>query len=343
MGPGTFEAKFIPLSKIAKINNIYVLRSSPGPEIPKVKYILHPKIFKYKLLKIILLPFYLAILTKRKKTSLILAYHFIPHAFYAYIASLITGRPFIIGQTGLYIQKYAKKHLLSSLINYIIKKSLYINVPGNNSKHFWIKNGIQKEKINLLHSTINTDIYKPKHENIEYDFIILSRLAKVKRLDMLIDVFYNLNNNGLKFKAAIVGNGPCYNNLTQKVKQLKLSDVVFFKGFQNDPVKWFNKSKFYLMNSESEGLPTSLMQAMACELIAVSTSVGNITDLIEDQKNGFLLAHNDINTYEKILETLFVMPNSKYKIIGQKARKVIINNHSYISAINKWEIILQNI
>src|SRR5690606_18949757 len=146
-----------------------------------------------------------------------------------------------------------------------------------------------------------------------------------------------------KFKAVIVGDGPEMSSLRKQVERENLNDFIEFVGFQKDTNKWFNLAKYYLMYSESEGLPTSLMQAMSCGLIPVVTNVGNISDLV-NEKTGFL--QNFDNPIE-FLKTLEFLLSSQDKTLLQnyslECRNIIIKEHSYESAQKKWESILEKI
>jgi|LSQX01.2.fsa_nt_gb glycosyltransferase involved in cell wall biosynthesis len=345
MGPGTFEAKFVPLSKSNYIKQIWVIRKTAGPEIDKVQYIIVPKLFHGKILGLLARPLMLVWYTIKLRANVILAYHFIPHAFFAYFASIITGKPYIICQTGLYIQRYFQKNKFSSwLVKKVISSALFLNVPGNRSLEFWVSNGVPKSKVNVLHSTIDTNFFKPDPNiNKEYDFIILSRLAKEKRVDIIIELLSQLKNKGYKFKAVIVGDGPEMSSLRKQVERENLNDFIEFVGFQKDTNKWFNLAKYYLMYSESEGLPTSLMQAMSCGLIPVVTNVGNISDLV-NEKTGFLQNFDNPIGFLKTLEFLL---SSQDKTLLQnyslECRNIIIKEHSYESAQKKWESILEKI
>ena len=345
MGPGTFEAKFVPLSKSGYIKQIWVIRKTAGPEIDKVKYILVPKLFHGRTLGLLARPLMLVWYSIKFKADFILAYHFIPHAFFAFFASLITRKPFIIGQTGLYIQRnFSRKKLLALMINRLIKSASYFNVPGQNSMDFWVKNKVPDEKINLLHSTIDTNFFKPNNNHSKkYDFIVLSRLAKEKRVDIIIELLGQLKKKGYTFRTVIVGNGNKQDLLKKQVEDQNLDDFVEFVGFQKDTRKWFNQAKFYLMYSESEGLPTSLMQAMSCGLVPIVTDVGNISGLV-DEKVGFIHKFSDKSGYLKSLEfVLSDLNNNDFEKYSILCRNRIEQNHSYQAAQEKWDKILKTL
>jgi glycosyltransferase involved in cell wall biosynthesis len=337
MGPGTFEAKFIPLSKLSCVEKIYVLRDKPGPEIDKVEYIILPRfISTFKPFKVFI-PFILAKKAKNKKCNLIIGYHIIPHAFFAFFAGLLTGIPFACTQTGIFIQRQSQHKILGFFLKWVFRRALFVNVPGQMSKDYWINFGVDPNKINLLHSTIDTKRFYNYNTKREFDFIILSRLSEEKRIEHLLNIFFELKREGHNFSACIAGDGPRRDFLKVKAVDLGLDKVVSFVGFVDKPEEWFNRSKVFLLSSETEGLPTALMQAMACELVCVSTNVGNISDTIVHDKNGFLVNFGDWEIYKKILkEILLNKETEKMNKISILARESVIKTHSHEFAISEW-------
>ncbi len=342
MGKGTFEAKFIPLSKVSKVKNIFVIRKKPGPKIDKIKYIILPKILRYKFLNMLITPFILAHYSRKLKADIILSYHFVPHTIIAFIAASLTKRPFTFSQTGLFIQKYAKMKLLRPFILQIIKKAKYINVPGKNTKQFWERQGISTSKINLLHSTIDTDLFIPQNEKKEYDFIFIGRLNYIKQIHLLIDAFSKINQRFPEAKFAIVGDGPEKTNLEKYSKRLSLSTDINFLGFQSDTKTLLQKSRIFLMASKSEGLPCALMEAMSCGLIAISTDVGNISDIIINGRTGFVYEYGDSENLISLMEYTYIHSN-KLDSIKKNARAIIVEEHSQTMAIDLWSELLEKI
>jgi glycosyltransferase involved in cell wall biosynthesis len=337
MGQGTFEAKFIPLSMHEWVEKIYVLRDKVGPKIDKLEYLVLPKyINRLKVFKI-LIPFLLAKYAKRYKCSFIIGYHIVPHAFFAFFASLISGIPFACAQTGLYIQRQSQNKIFGVFLKWVFRKALFINVPGQISKNYWKKFGVEPNKINILHSTIDTSRFYSYNKAKEFDFIILSRLSEEKRTEHLLNIFHELKSEGHSISVCIAGDGSRSNYLKGIVKNLGIEDVVHFVGFVDNPEDWFNRSKIFLLSSQSEGFPTALMQAMSCELLCVSTDVGNISDTIVNGENGFLVSYGDWKTYK---ETLVILLNryetDEINQISKQARKSIEKNHSHQFAMIEW-------
>jgi glycosyltransferase involved in cell wall biosynthesis len=344
MNPGNFEPKFYPLIELDEVSNIYVVRKEIGPKMKKVQYIILPWICKYSLFNLIITPILLLYHTWTLKVNLILSYHIIPHAFFAAFAGFVANKPYIIAQTGNKIELYShKSKLFFYLVKIIIDKSEYFNVPGNSTKEFWAKKGINNDKINVLHSVINTEKFKPNLElnASKFDFIFIGRLVKLKRVDLIIDSFSNVVKKFPNSSLKIVGQGPELYILKKKVKKYNLESNVNFQGYSRDINRLLNCAKIFVMASESEGLPVAMMEAMACELLVVMPDITNISQTVIHGETG-ILHHNTVDDLtEKMLYSL--SNYKKFDHIRKNARYKILNDHSIESAKVKWEKVFQTL
>jgi len=88
----------------------------------------------------------------------------------------------------------------------------------------------------------------------------------------------------------VVGNGPHRPKLEAHAAALGLSDCIHFVGQQDDVVQWLQALDLFALPSYGEeGAPQALMQAMACGIPVVSTPVGAIEEVVEDEVSGLLV------------------------------------------------------
>jgi glycosyltransferase involved in cell wall biosynthesis len=340
--PSQIKYKIVPLSLSDQVNEIIIVRKYPEPEIEKVKYLLLPKICKYKVFNLLLTPFILLFWAHKLKPDLLLSYHFIPHGFFAYIVSFFTRTPFIYSQIDLDIQRLAKIPLVGFLIRKIIKQAMQINVPGSFSKNFWIQQGLDSSKINLIHSTIDTekDFY-PMSKSKDFDFIYIGVLDKNKQVDLIIKSFANLVLKFPNYNLCIIGEGNKKQYLQKLVDELNLNSNITFLGKKHEIADYLNRSRVFVMASKTEGLPCALLEAMSCELLPVATNVGNIPDLIEDGFTGFLVNSMSVDELSFKMELAINNYNS-HSMMMKNARQMIVSEHSYISATKKWDNLLSS-
>ncbi|HHX4110039.1 TPA: glycosyltransferase family 4 protein [Proteus mirabilis] len=114
----------------------------------------------------------------------------------------------------------------------------------------------------------------------------------------LIEAWKTLHLQFPNWQLLLVGDGPQRKNLQPMVKLAGLEESVFFLGNRNDVPDCLNAMDLFALPSfGNEGVPQGIMQAMACGLPVVSTTVGAISEAVIDGKTGFTLA-------PKVQETL---------------------------------------
>jgi glycosyltransferase involved in cell wall biosynthesis len=258
---------------------------------------------------------------------------------------MLTNIPYIIGQTGISIERKVKNNkALSFFVKILIKYSFKVNCPGSRSVLFWSSQYPKlRDRFNILHSTIDTDLFLPQINNgKEYDFIYLGMLNPEKNIDIIIKGLALLNYDySQKRTLQIVGKGPEYPLLKNLTETLQVEEFVHFKGFSNSPISNLNNSKFLIMASSSEGLPTSMMQGMACKIVPITNLVGNIADIVKDEVTGFVVYQLDEINMAKALFKAISCETTMFDNMKSNCREIIVNNHSHNASIKKWSEILR--
>jgi glycosyltransferase involved in cell wall biosynthesis len=119
--------------------------------------------------------------------------------------------------------------------------------------------------------------------------ICVARLAAVKGIDVLIRAMALLKDRQIKCRCLVIGDGPLAEPLSSLAASLGVSDLVIFKGFQNDVWPYLLASDIFVLPSYSEGLPFSVLEAMACALPCVVTDVGGNREAVEHGVHGLVV------------------------------------------------------
>ena len=106
--------------------------------------------------------------------------------------------------------------------------------------------------------------------NHKKTIITVSRLNKVKRIDILINALYQINKDH-DMQLIIVGDGPEDNELKKLRKKLNLEENVHFLGFRNDAIQWMINSDIFVTASQVEGSPNSLIEAVCLGIQSIAT------------------------------------------------------------------------
>ena len=100
------------------------------------------------------------------------------------------------------------------------------------------------------------------------------------------------------------GDGPLKQTAENLAKNLSIEKQVMFPGWRNDALELLAISDVFASVSLREGLPMSLLEAMAMRLPAVCYNVDGISEVITNNKTGFLISANDINSFAEKLKVL---------------------------------------
>lgn len=138
----------------------------------------------------------------------------------------------------------------------------------------------------------NTNSVVKKHNNNKIIFV--GRIEDQKDPLRLIDMAYELKKINNDFILDMYGTGSLESKCQEKIKQLKLENNVFMKGFIDDKNIYANYSLLWL-TSKMEGFGLVIIEAKACGVPTISTNWGNsINEVIKDNEDGYIINDNVI-------------------------------------------------
>jgi glycosyltransferase involved in cell wall biosynthesis len=209
---------------------------------------------------------------------------------------------------------------------------------GSGAKRFLESRGIRRP-IEIIPGGIDDRAFSPNADQKVYDLVVTCRLVPVKRLDIFLNVVREISRIHPSVRAVIVGDGEQRNSLSTLAASLGLTDRVVFAGSQADVTPFLRKSRLFLLTSDSEGLALSLMEAMMCGLPAVASDVGDLSDLVKNGVNGWLVPRRNISAFSEKIVSLLADPK-RYQTFSRLAREhALAVGLSAISA--RWERILR--
>lgn len=110
----------------------------------------------------------------------------------------------------------------------------------------------------------------------------------------------------LAWQCVMIGDGPLMQDVKCAIEDHGLEDRFQLTGWLDpqDVLNWFDKSDILFMPSRSEGLPVVGVQALAKGLAIVASRVGGFVDLVDDNKNGYLIQDTDSTKFSSSLINL---------------------------------------
>ena len=159
-----------------------------------------------------------------------------------------------------------------------------------------IYNGIDIEKFSSYDSsTIET--YRKKYLIFENHLVfgVIGRIAEIKGHRYFIEASKKVSEKYPMCKFLIVGEGDkeLTQNLKNQVDSMGLSNYFIFTGYQKNIAELLEMIDIFVLPSLSEGLPFSILEAMAMKKPVISTNVGGIPELIINRNRGILVSPKD--------------------------------------------------
>lgn len=125
-----------------------------------------------------------------------------------------------------------------------------------------------------------------------------------------------------------IGGDGEVDRLTSEIQKSNLQELVHFLGFVSGEKKQalLNSSDVFILPSYNEGLPISILEALAHSMPVISTTVGGIPEIVHDGKNGILIPPGDPDVLYKAIQQFVEQPNL-INIYGQKSYEIA--SHKY--------------
>ena len=151
----------------------------------------------------------------------------------------------------------------------------------------------------------------------EFVLVCAARIVADKGIDILIRAVAQVLRLGVPCKCVILGDGPLRETLQQKVKFEGLSHYVFFEGFQQDVRPYLQAASAFILTSYLEGLPISVLEAMACGLPCIVTNVGGSAEAVQDQVTGLVIPPGSVEAAANAILYLATNPQKHAEMAGK--------------------------
>lgn len=194
------------------------------------------------------------------------------------------------------------------LEKYAVKKAKALIAVDSITKDFYSKLYPQHQhKIRTIPTGVNTNVFYPTKKSVsrkklgfkESDKIIIyvGRIEPPKRIDIIIEALRLIIQQDNNYKLVLVGDGVLMDDMKSLSSNLNLNDNIYFMGVRkrNELPELFNSADVSVLISDNEGSPLSVKESLACGIPVVANAVGDISELIKNSHNGFIIDKNDIH------------------------------------------------
>lgn len=163
-----------------------------------------------------------------------------------------------------------------------------------------------KKKSAIILNPVNEKFYNQNWNCIKEDIIFVGSLVPSKNPLLIAKAFNVIKSKHPKLTLSYYGEEELRYSISDFAKKNNISDRVFIYGKKSDIENYISLSRIYVLCSDFEGLPNSLMEAMAVgiPIIASDCPCGGPRSLIKNGENGFLFEPRNLNQLVDCLEKL---------------------------------------
>ena len=201
-------------------------------------------------------------------------------------------------------------------------------------RDYFAANVCEPEKIVVLHNAVSVPA-EPCTPCARQDVLFLGRLDGRKSPDVLLRASRTVLERYPETKVVYGGDGKI-DKYRQMAEELGIAGSCEFVGWVTggDRERLFERAAVYCLPSKNEGLPMSVLEAMAHALPVVTTPVGGIPQVVHDGVEGFLMPVDDEEVLAKRLLDLLGDPDLRGKM-GFAARREIVSDFGITAAVEK--------
>lgn len=250
--------------------------------------------------------------------DLLHVHYAIPHAYAAYFAKQMLREkgielPIITTLHGTDITLVGNHPVYKPAVEFSINHSDKVTAVSESLKKETCELFSIQNEIEVIPNFIDNEQYEVDEncgcrnqlaETREKVIIHVSNLRKVKRLNDVIKVFYEIQKE-IPAKLIIVGEGPEWEKANNLINELGIADKVKALGKINDLYNVLCSSDLFLLPSEKESFGLAALEAMAARVPVISSNAGGIPEVNQDGVTGYVLPIGDVKGMaQKAIELL---------------------------------------
>ncbi len=273
------------------------------------------------------LPWRLSRHLARTHTALIHAHQYTPF-FYALTARLLRETPILFTEHGRWVPDYPRRKRIVANRLLMRRCDRVIGVGEVVRQALIVNEGIPKQRVGVIYNGVDLSPYRQsppdraairREMNVEEDALVImqvARLVPIKDHQTALKALaearrererpefsaefspeFSAGNSGRSrsrlARLVLVGEGPEESAIRETIARLGLQDCVRLLGLRSDVSRLLRAADVFLLSSINEGIPLTVIEAMAAGLPVVSTAAGGVGEVVLDGKTGLLAPVGD--------------------------------------------------
>lgn len=158
------------------------------------------------------------------------------------------------------------------------------------------------------------------------NIVMVARFQKQKDFVTLFSALSGLL--GYKWRLQLIGGGPLLDRVQRQADGFGITDRVIFWGEQDNVAEHLSKYQIFVLASNWEGFPRSILEAMRAGLPVIASDVGGVSEAVIDEKTGFLITHKNFEMLQKKIKIVLEEPEKRKKM-GKAGRERYEKNFTF--------------
>lgn len=192
------------------------------------------------------------------------------------------------------------------------------------------------EKIYTIHNGVHNlpAIPRVKQETTVLKFTMVARFAKPKRQLEVVKALEKFDQS--TWQLTFAGDGPLQQEVARYVEKHKLTESVLFLGNERNIEGLLAHSDVFILLSDWEGFPLSILEAMRSGLPIIASDVGGVSESVQHGENGFLIKRNDAEQLHQMIKAL--LENQGLRIeMGKASRRNFERQFTFEQMLTKTD------
>ncbi len=168
----------------------------------------------------------------------------------------------------------------------------------------------------------DVDLARPDKGDV-VNIIMVARFSEQKDHGLLLEAVPNINSRQ-RFRVQLVGDGEKFDEMMTRAQQMGLENVEFL-GNRSDVASLLSQAHIFVLTSNWEGFPLTILEAMQAGLPVVASDVGGVREAVTEGTTGYLIPRGDVQTLTSRLQYLINEPGIRAQM-GINARRIFEEN-----------------
>lgn len=353
LGKSLTVSKVQPIVNCPNVSRVYVFHREGGYEIPGACYItlplvinsIRPRILR-RIIRHIVEPIQIMVFALRYHPDCFHGFFTLPKGLYSTVLAKLVGAIGIVSVIG------GEREISNPYLPFtgfwrwlnltLLRSCDIVTTKGQRDNQYLAAKGIPNEKIFVYNGSIDTNVFFwDERKSKDIDILFVGKFSEVKGPDRVLEVVKRLRRTNKRINCVLLGDGPLFTTIRNQIRVEQLEENVELVGYVNDTPSYYQRSRLLILPSLSEGLATSMLEAMACGCVPIVTNVGCQSEAAIHNSNAMVVEdYQDIEVFTQYAMEL-LKGSGKRRRLARNGSRLVREKYSVSAQSSVYSAILE--